>query len=114
MQTAQQAIHIAQIDARRWQVEWASRFLKSELAVESPRLQIWERREKLLAVVFLVYARFVHLLLIHDPLVHAVLEAEAHRTGRRTRFTYAPLYRLRLALARLLTRYLPTPAAIRG
>jgi hypothetical protein len=109
--TAQRAIHIAQIYARRWQVEWALRFLKSDLAVESPRRLIWERREKLLALLFLVYAWFVHLLLVHDPLVHAVLEAEAHRTGRRTRFTFAPLYRLHLALPRLLTRYLPTPVA---
>lgn len=39
--TAAQAIHIAQIYARRWQVEWSLRFLKSELVSESPRLQIW-------------------------------------------------------------------------
>ncbi|KAH0533586.1 hypothetical protein FGG08_007653, partial [Glutinoglossum americanum] len=34
--------------ARRWQVELAFRFGKSELAMESPRVWTWERREKLL------------------------------------------------------------------
>jgi Transposase DDE domain len=58
VQTDQQAIHIARIYARRWQVEWSLRFLKAELAIESPRLLIWERREKLMALVFLVYGWF--------------------------------------------------------
>lgn len=63
-----------------------------------------------MALVFLVYAWFVQLVVAHDPLVRQVLDAESHRTGRRSRFTYAPLYRFRQSLARLLTRYLPTPA----
>ncbi len=80
----------------------------------SPRLQLWERRDKLMALLFLVYAFFVHLLVDEHPLVQRLLEAESHRTGRRTRFVRAPLYRVRAALRRLLTRYLPTPGLATG
>ena len=42
--------------ARRWQVETSFRYGKSELHMESPRLQQWEPRRKLLLLVTLVYA----------------------------------------------------------
>ncbi len=107
--TSLQAMHIAEIYARRWQVEWSLRFLKSEMQGESPRIQVWERREKLVALAFLVYAYLVSLLITHHPLVQCILQAESHRTGRKTRLVIAPLYRLRAALRRLLTRYIPVP-----
>jgi len=40
----------------------AWRYSKSELAMESPRVWIWERREKLLLIVTLVYAFLLSLL----------------------------------------------------
>ena len=42
--------------ARRWQVEMALRFNKSELAFESPRLWKWEDRCKFLLIAALAYA----------------------------------------------------------
>ena len=42
--------------ARRWQVEMAIRYNKSELAFESPRLLQWQHRKKLLLIATLAYA----------------------------------------------------------
>jgi hypothetical protein len=47
---AEQAWHIVFIYARRWQVEMALRFEKSELGFESPRLQDWDSRCKFLLI----------------------------------------------------------------
>jgi hypothetical protein len=88
--------------ARRWQIEMAFRLGKSELAMESPRLWTWERREKLLLVVTVCYAFLLSLLAetLHT-LVAWLLRHFCHRTGKRGRDTAAPLYRLRSALSRL-------------
>jgi hypothetical protein len=87
---------------RRWQVEMAFRFNKCELAMESPRLWAWERRLKLLSLVTLAYA---FLLCLLNPGLHAWVEVLlrhfCHRTGKRSRETSAPLYRLRATLSRL-------------
>ncbi|GAB4203118.1 MAG: hypothetical protein OHK0022_26980 [Roseiflexaceae bacterium] len=95
---------------RRWQIETAWRYSKSELAMESPRLWTWERREKLLLMATLVYAFLLSLL---DPelseLRALVLRLWCHRTGKRSQDTPAPLYRLRSALSRLWQAYLPAP-----
>ena len=48
--------------ARRWQIEQSWRYNKSELGCESPRLWKWERREKLLLMVVLLYAFLLSLL----------------------------------------------------
>ena len=94
--------------ARRWQVETSFRYGKSELRMESPRLQQWEPRRKLLLVVTLVYAFLLSLLKQeHDLLRQCLLERWCHRTGRRARKTRAPLYRLRWALSHLWQRYPP-------
>ena len=85
--------------ARRWQIEMAWRFSKSELAMESPRLWFWENRLKLLAVVSLAYAFLLSLL---EPdvkwLRDALLKRYCPRTGKRSRDASAPLYRLRAAI----------------
>ena len=76
--------------------------------MESPRLQQWEPRRKLLLVVTLVYAFLLSLLeQEHDLLRQCLLERWSHRTGRRARKTRAPLYRLRWALSHLWQRYPP-------
>ena len=94
--------------ARRWQVETSFRYGKSELRMESPRLQQWEPRRKLLLVVTLVYAFLLSLLeQEHDLLRQCLLERWSHRTGRRARKTRAPLYLLRWALSHLWQRYPP-------
>jgi hypothetical protein len=97
------AWHILFIYMRRWQVELAFRFLKSELALESPRLWFWHNRLKLLAIVALLYAFLVSLLLPpFDPLRTYLLTTWCKRTGKRHRSAAMPLYRLRYAIARLL------------
>jgi hypothetical protein len=91
------------IYVRRWQVEMAFRFLKSELALESPRLWFWENRLKLFAIVALLYSFLVSLLLPpFDPLRTYLLQHWCKRTGKRHREAAMPLYRLRYALTRLL------------
>ena len=85
--------------ARRWQVEMAIRYNKCELAFESPRLFKWQHRHKLLLMTSLVYAFLLSLLA--PTLAHLcawLLRTFCHRTGKRSRETPAPLYRLRIAL----------------
>ena len=88
--------------ARRWQIEMAYRYAKSELALESPRLWSWENRLKLLLMATLVYAFLLSLL---DPVLHPLrdwlLRHFCHRTGKRGQAALTPLYRLRSALSRL-------------
>ncbi|HZI77852.1 MAG TPA: transposase [Gemmatimonadales bacterium] len=99
--------------ARRYQIEMAFRFGKSELAMESPRLWTWERRVKLLLLVTLAYAFLLSLL--DEPLLWLrewLLRNYCHRTGKRSREVAAPLYRLRAALSRLWQDH-PQPAAPR-
>jgi len=99
---------------RRWQIECAWRYSKSELAMESPRVWTWERREKLLLMVTLVYAFLLSLLASEwEELRMWLLRAWCHRTGKRSREVAAPLYRLRSALSRLWQAYLPSPATLR-
>ena len=105
--TAQAAWRVVQAYARRWQIEMSLRFNKSELALESPRLWSWERRLKLLMLVTLAYAFLLALLRLPRQWLSQLLRQWCHRTGKRSRETPAPLYRLRLALVRLFTAHPP-------
>jgi len=88
--------------ARRWQLEMVWRYGKSELAMESVRVWTWERRKKLLLLAALAYAFLVSLLdPCYDLLRIWLLQQWCHRTGKRSRETPTPLYRLRSALSRL-------------
>ena len=88
--------------ARRWQIEMAWRYTKSDLAFESPRLHRWVNRLKLLLIATLAYAFLLSLL---DPCLkdfrQRLLRHFCHRTGKRCRDASTPLYRLRDALAKL-------------
>jgi hypothetical protein len=106
VRTKEQAWAIVYAYARRWQIEQTWRSSKSELGCESPRVWKWERREKLLLMLSVLYA-FLLQLLVDE---HATLRADClrwgcHRTGKRSREVAAPLYRLRAALSRLLNAY---------
>lgn len=94
--------------ARRWQVEMAIRYNKCELAFESPRLFKWQPRLKLFFITALVYAFLLSLLspLLTDLCVW-LLRTFCHRTGKRSRQTPAPLYRLRIALSFLWLSHPP-------
>jgi hypothetical protein len=99
--------------ARRWQVEMAYRYSKTELAIESPRLWRWENRLKLLLLVSLVYAFLLSLVTdAQRPLVELLLRNWCHRTGKRYRQAAIPLYRLRAALSRLWLTYPPEPCLV--
>jgi hypothetical protein len=85
------------------------RYNKSELAFESPRLLKWQHRKKLLLIATLAYAFLLSLLDPHlKPLRNWLLRTFCHRTGKRSRNTPAPLYRLRLAIS-LFWFSLPPP-----
>ena len=106
VETVDAAWRIVLIYARRWQLETTWRYSKSELAMESPRLWTWERREKLLLLATLAYAFLLTLLDLDCTLTrHWLLRFWCHRTGKRSRETPAPLYRIRSALSRLWQDY---------
>lgn len=88
--------------ARRWQIEMAWRFGKTELAMQSPRLWSWDNRLKLLLIVSLVYAFLLSLLdPLLKPLRDILLQRFCPRTGKRSRESPTPLYRIRTALTYL-------------
>jgi hypothetical protein len=96
------AWHIVFIYARRWQVEMALRFDKTELGFESPRVHAWETRMRFLGIAALAHAFLLLLLAPHfDKLKHWLLDQWCHRNGKWSRETPTPLYRLRLALSQL-------------
>jgi hypothetical protein len=107
VENAQTAWQVVQAYARRWQIEMSLRFNKSELALESPRLWSWERRLKLLMIVTLAYAFLLALLRLPREWLREVLRRWCHRTGKRSRETSTPLYRLRLALSCLFASHPP-------
>jgi hypothetical protein len=115
--STRQAWHFVRAYARRWQIEMAWRYSKSELAMESPRLWSWANRLKLLLIATLAYA-FLLSLLQPDSLRLWLLEHWCPRTGKRCREVSTPLYRLRSALSKLWLAYspplLPLPTEIPG
>lgn len=109
IETADDAWRVVFIYARRWQVEMAYRYGKTELAMESPRLWFWENRLKLLLMTTLVYAFLLSLLhAALKPLRLWLFRFWCHRTGKRYREASIPLYRLRAALSRLWLSYTPS------
>jgi hypothetical protein len=106
--STRQAWHCIRAYARRWQIEMAWRYSKSELAMESPRLWSWANRLKLLLMATLAYA-FLLSLLSPESLRLWLLQHWCPRTGKRCRDASTPLYRLRSALSRLWLAY-PPPA----
>lgn len=106
IETAADAWQIVHAYARRWQIEMSWRYSKTELAMESPRVWTWERREKLLLMVTLAYAFLLTLLTpTCEVLRQELLRSWCHRTGKRSRETPTPLYRIRSALSRLWLAY---------
>lgn len=85
--------------AHRWEAEQGFRFLKSELAMESPRLWFWDNRMKLMGIVSVVYDFLLQFLRENKDLVEVLLRKYCHRTGKRYRKASIPLYRLRSAIS---------------
>ena len=113
IETAEDAWKIVLAYARRWQIEMAFRYGKSELGMESPRLWKWERRLKLLLMVTLAYAFLLSLLNERLELLRQwLLRYFCHRTGAWGREAPTPLYRLRSALSRLWLAYPATQPSL--
>ena len=106
--TPDQAWKIILCYARRWQVEMALRFDKSELGFESLRVFSWEVRLRLFQILALVHAFLLQFLTPpFEELRTYLLGTWCHRTGKRSRESQAPLYRLRFALAFFWSRFPP-------
>ena len=102
IETAAAAWAVVFASARRWQIEAAWCYGKSELALERPRVGTWERREKLLLMVTVADAFLLSLLTSALQALQVwVLRWGCHRTGRHLATAHLPLYRLRTALSRL-------------
>jgi Transposase DDE domain len=113
IRTEQEAWDLVFAYMRRWHIEEAFRYSKSELAFESPRLWQWEHRVKLLMLATLAYAFLLSLLLLpNEPVRLWLLRHFCHRTGSHCRHAHAPLYRLRSALSRLWQQHPPIWEAI--
>jgi hypothetical protein len=106
--TPERAFHIILLYARRWQVEMALRFQKTELGLESLRAFSWEVRQRLFLLLTLLHA-FLLRFLAPDfaALRDYLLNTWCHRNGERSRLVQAPLYRLRFALAFFWLRFPP-------
>jgi len=102
----EQAWQIIFAYAKRWQIEMSLRFTKAELAFESPRLHAWEARLKFLLIAALAFS-FLLSLLARTDFLFSFLSRFCHRTGKWSRDTSAPLYRLRLALSHLWLAFRP-------
>jgi hypothetical protein len=110
VETEEDAWRIVMAYARRWKIEESFRFEKSELGVESVCLQSWKAREKLLAIVSLVYTYLLSLCGEEAEWIRSwLLRQHCHRTGKRLQQVKMPLYRLRWALSDLWqkTKLLP-------
>lgn len=113
--TCEQAWRIVFAYQRRWQVEWAFRYHKTELAIETLRVHAWDNRLKLLLLVSLVYA---FLLSLAAPalleLRQWLLRHWCHRTGRHVQEARNPLYRIRSAISRLWLAHSPPPVVLQN
>lgn len=86
----------------RWEAEQGFRFLKSEMALESPRLWFWDNRMKLMAIVTLAYDFLLRLMCNWKSTIPIFFKRWCHRTGKRYRDARIPLYRLRMAISNCL------------
>jgi hypothetical protein len=104
----EQAWAIFFASTRRGPIETAFGYGKSELAMESPCLRLWDHTLKLLGLVTLVSAFLLHLLQEpFDQLKTYLFRLKCHRTGKRCQNTQAPLSRFRWALSRLWEEHPP-------
>jgi transposase len=87
---------------RRWDVEQAFRFNKSELGIQSIRLWKWENRQKMMAIVVLVYDFLLQLLRNWRTIADAIIKKYCKRTGKRLSKARQPLYRFRIACHSIL------------
>jgi Transposase DDE domain len=106
VESAQDAWKVVLAYARRWRVEVLFRNLKSELAIQSLRVDRWEDRLKRLRLVTLAYAFLMEMMGKATKQARDwLLTCACHRTGTHLREVELPFSRLRLALSRLWLAY---------
>jgi hypothetical protein len=84
---------------KRWDIEQAFRFCKSELGIQSIRLWEWENRKKMMILVLLVYDFILQFFRNWQVIAWACINQWCKRTGKRLALVRLPLYRLRAALS---------------
>lgn len=102
IETAKNAWEVMFSYMHRWEAEQGFRFLKSEMALESPRLWFWDNRMKLMAIVTLAYDFLLRMMTKWRGWVPFFFRQWCHRTGKRYREASIPLYRLRMAISNCL------------
>lgn len=108
IETDEQAWQVVLAYLRRWNIELAWRFEKSEVAFQSPRVYEGEARTKLLVLATLAYAFLLTLMPEPFELLRLwLLRYYCHRTGQHCRDAKLPLSRLRSALSRLWQEWTP-------
>lgn len=104
------ALFVVQGYSRRWQVEWAFRFGKSDLGMASIRVRKWAARLKLWAIAAVAHAFLLWLLCLDDGGWCRAVLRWCHRTGARAASPTAPLYRLHHGLTNLWNAHWPSLA----
>jgi hypothetical protein len=108
VETAEHAWDITLSYVRRRIFEESFRFQKTELQIESLRLQRWEPRRKMLLLITLAYGFLLSVLAPSLLLVRSRLFVHwCQRADWRLWTAKAPLYRLRWALSRLWQTHPP-------
>ena len=96
VENAGQAWRIVFAYSRRWLIEMAFRFNKSEMGIESIRVTSWEKRIKLIAIITVIYAFLLSLLMYGNGIIAKYLFIFAtDRKQKRYREASIPLYHLR-------------------
>ena len=96
VQTSKQAWKIVFAYSRRWLIETAFRYNKAELGIESIRLNSWEKRMKMIAILMLVYAFLLSILnYAGGCMLRLMLKCASDRNRKRYREASIPLYRIR-------------------
>lgn len=108
IETEEQAWACYAAYCRRWQVETAFRFEKSEMAIETVRLWTTEKRNKLFQMIVLVHGLLLHFLDEEfQEMVDWLLHEYCRRRGKKQKKAKIPLYRLRWALSRFFQEIRP-------
>jgi hypothetical protein len=87
---------------KRWDIEQAFRFNKSEMGIQSVRLWSFANRQKLMFIVTLVFGFLLQLHRNRIAVVNKLIDAWCPRTGNWQTRVRLPIYRLRLAISNAL------------
>lgn len=88
---------------QRWDVEQAFRFNKAELGIQAIRLQKFQNRLKMMALVTLIYQFLLQLWRNWLAATQIIIKKWCPRTDKRLDKNRLPMYRLRIAITNILT-----------